>query len=162
MLLPFPVLMKSHIQKRKKLVLLGLFGLGLFITIIQIIRIQTVHRLVNYTDSAPLIMWSAVENNLGIVVANIPTLAPLIKYFNEQIKGSAGTRPTGYNKEIGSRYALQTWRTGRSQAGHKLDSAMDNDDTHSIEGNLKDPNNSTEFILDRGITKKTEVVITRE
>lgn len=35
MLLPFPVLLKSHIQTRKKLILLGLFGLGIFITIIR-------------------------------------------------------------------------------------------------------------------------------
>jgi hypothetical protein len=79
MLLPFPVLVKSRIQTRKKLILLGLFGLGLFITIIQIIRIQTVKQLANYVDSAPLILWSAVENNLGIIVANVPTLAPLVK-----------------------------------------------------------------------------------
>jgi hypothetical protein len=35
MMLPFPVLLKSHIQTRKKLILLGLFGLGIFITVIR-------------------------------------------------------------------------------------------------------------------------------
>jgi hypothetical protein len=103
MLLPFPVLLRSHIQTRKKLALLGLLALGIFITIIQVIRIRTVKNLANYLDSASLIMWSAVENNLGIIgtvhfiskahrscntdlillVASIPTLAPLFKYYAE-------------------------------------------------------------------------------
>lgn len=67
MLLPFPVLLRSHVQKRKKFVLLGLLALGVFITIIQVIRIQTVKNLANYLDSASLIMWSTVENNMGII-----------------------------------------------------------------------------------------------
>jgi hypothetical protein len=67
MLLPFPVLLQSHIQKRKKFVLLGLLALGVFITIIQVIRIRTVKNLANYLDSASLILWSTVENNMGII-----------------------------------------------------------------------------------------------
>ena len=69
MFLPFPMLVRSHIQKRKKIALLGLLALGTFITIIQVIRIRTVKNLANYLDSGSLIMWSAVENNLGIIVA---------------------------------------------------------------------------------------------
>ncbi|KAK3297225.1 uncharacterized protein B0H64DRAFT_440698 [Chaetomium fimeti] len=96
MLLPFPVLLHSRIQTRKKVVLLGLFGLGVFITVIQIIRIQTVAQLANYTDSAPLILWSAVETNLGLVVANVPTLAPLVKYYSERTsRGSRGGAGAG-------------------------------------------------------------------
>ncbi|KAG7289436.1 hypothetical protein NEMBOFW57_005807 [Staphylotrichum longicolle] len=147
MLLPFPVLVKSRIQTRKKLILLGLFGLGLFITIIQIIRIQTVKQLSNYIDSAPLILWSAVENNLGIIVANVPTLAPLVKYYNERSSRGAGSnsRPTYGNGTggrggggggggtggglygpgsrnrgggtVGSKYASGTWKSQRSKGG---------------------------------------------
>ncbi|KAK3351684.1 hypothetical protein B0H65DRAFT_420938 [Neurospora tetraspora] len=169
MLLPFPVLLKSQIQTRKKVVLLGMFGFGLFITVIQIIRIQTVKRLENPIDSAPLILWSTVENNLGIIVTNVPTLAPLIKYFNERSRSggtSSRTRGTGYPNEIGSRYALQTWRTGKSKGREKLDSMTDMDGG-SVEGGVeghasKGANNSTEFILDGCINKKTEVIISRE
>lgn len=73
MLLPFPVLLQSHIQKRKKFVLLGLLALGIFITIIQVIRIRTVKNLSNYLDSASLILWSTVENNMGIMSVYIRT-----------------------------------------------------------------------------------------
>lgn len=63
------------------MVLLGLFALGLFITVIQIVRIQTIKQLEKGTvDSAKLIMWSMVENNLGIVVSCIPTFAPLVRW----------------------------------------------------------------------------------
>lgn len=99
MILPFPVCLKSRIQTRKKLILVGLFGLGIFITIIQIIRFQTIKRLSNYVDSAPLILWSAVENNLGIIVANVPTLAPLVKYYSERAScgGGGGGSSSGDN-----------------------------------------------------------------
>jgi hypothetical protein len=133
MLLPFPILLKSHIQTRRKLILLGLFGLGVFITVIQIIRIQTVKKLANYIDSAPLILWSTVENNLGIIVANVPTLAPLVKYYNERgSRGGAGYNNTSGNAKrtgggtgmngqsgagnVGSRYANGTWKSGSRSA----------------------------------------------
>lgn len=124
MLPPFPVLATSKIQTRKRFVLLGLFGLGAFITVIQIIRLRTVHSLANYLDSAPLIMWSAVENNLGIIVTCVPTLAPLVNYFNEnsrswsrsnKYRGTSGygrSGATGGEGHVGSRYALQSWRPG--------------------------------------------------
>lgn len=184
MLLPFPVLMESRIQNRKKVVLLGLFGLGIFITVIQIIRIQTVRRLVDPTDSAPLILWSSVENNLGIIVATIPTLAPLIKYFNERSRhgvssntASKKTGFTGYAGDVGSRYAAQTWQSRKGV--YPLESINDDTETGSFEGKQ----NSKEFILgeltasggptatgmphdsnvtqaEGVITRKTEVVVT--
>ena len=153
MALPFPVLLQSQIQIRKNFVLLGLFGLGVFITVIQIIRIQTVKRLVNYTDSAPLILWSTVENNLGIIVASIPTLSPLVKYFNERSRGNISGdksegKTGGSSHPVGSHYAMQTWRSSKGMqplgSGHEIDAS-----------------NSTEFILEStGITRKTEITIT--
>ncbi|KAF2832354.1 hypothetical protein CC86DRAFT_243433, partial [Ophiobolus disseminans] len=84
MLLPFPVLLKSRIQRRRKIVLLCLLALGVFITIIQFLRIRTVRNLANYLDSSSLIMWSTIENNAGIIVASVPTLAPLFRYFADK------------------------------------------------------------------------------
>ncbi|KAG9196427.1 hypothetical protein G6011_01548 [Alternaria panax] len=109
MFLPFPVL-KSHIQKRKKFALLGLLALGIFITVIQVLRIQTVRNLANYLDSGSLIMWSTVENNLGIIVASIPTLAPLFKYFVEKTQKSSNGNSAPRSRSI---YALKSRRTTR-------------------------------------------------
>ncbi|KAH7134113.1 hypothetical protein EDB81DRAFT_597376, partial [Dactylonectria macrodidyma] len=139
MFLPFPVLLKSRIQNRKKFVLLGLFTLGIFITIIQILRIQTVRNLSNYLDSASLIRWSTIENNLGIIVACIPTLAPLFKYFAERTQ--RGTK-SGSQENAGSKYALQSWRSAK-QGMYPLGSGVDRE-TH-IQGPLD--GGSEEFIL---------------
>ncbi|KAK1590466.1 uncharacterized protein LY79DRAFT_659512 [Colletotrichum navitas] len=171
MFLPFPVLASSKIQKRKKVVLLGLFGLGAFITVIQIIRIQTVRALANYLDSAPLIMWSAVESNLGIIVCCVPTLAPLVKYFNE--KSRSGSRsnkyggPSGHGRSaksgnVGSRYALQSWRPGMNGM-QPLGSGTDRTESgvrHSRTGKGSDEENA-DYQGSPGIIKKTTEFVVR-
>ncbi|KAK7961133.1 hypothetical protein PG988_012347 [Apiospora saccharicola] len=120
MFLPFLTLIRSRIQKRRKAVLLGLFATGLFITVTQILRIQTIYKLVDHLGSAPIIMWSAVENNLGVIITCIPTLAPLVKFFAEKASssgsGGADSAATGAAKAAkassssspSSSYALQS------------------------------------------------------
>lgn len=172
MLLPFPVLSKLQVERRKKLVLFTLFALGAFITVIQIIRIQTIKSLSNYLNSDQLIKWSAIENNLGIIVASIPTLSPLVKYYADKSRGSSGSRSrsNGLGKGLnqgksGSRYALQTWggSSMRRSGMYALGSELDPRDLteNRVE---KSDGDSTEFILDGGsapgIRKKTEVIIT--
>lgn len=165
MTLPFPVLLSLKMQDRKKVVILGLFGLGIFITIIQIIRIQTVRRLSNVTDSAPLITWSSVEANLGIIVASVPCLSPLIKYFRERVTtASRSRRKTGTaGYRIGSQYALQTWEVNKT--GTKRSSGREDLGIATIaEGrSATRASDSTEFDVDSmGIVRKTEITITRE
>ncbi|KAH7064257.1 hypothetical protein BKA63DRAFT_169377 [Paraphoma chrysanthemicola] len=155
MFLPFPVLLKSHIQNRKKFALLGLLTLGVFITIIQVIRIQTVKNLSNYLDSAKLIMWSTVENNLGIIVASIPTLAPLFKYYAEKTQKSSSALSADRSRSL---YALKSRRSTR-QGSFPLGSGSG---THRTVGaGSRSETGSEEFILgDIGaITKKTEVTV---
>lgn len=163
MFLPFPVILKSQIQKRKKIVLLGLFILGVFVTIIQAIRIQTIQSLVNYLDSAKSIQWSIVETNMGVIIACVPTLAPLVKYFAEKSRGSTagGGGGGGGSQPKSSRYALQTWRTGRSGM-HPLGTGVDRHASVSAGRSVK-PDDSTENILGPpGILKKTEVHVSTQ
>ncbi len=108
MILPFPVLITTQIPPKKKLILLGLFSLGIFITIIQIVRIQTIHSLQNYLDSSMLIMWSMVENNLGIIIASIPALSPLIRSWREKTSKTGGGSS---ERGRGGSYALGTLGT---------------------------------------------------
>lgn len=78
-LLPIPVLIKLKLNSKQKLVLVGMFATGFFVTIIQIIRIFSIKNLTSYTDSATVIMWSVIEISLGIIVPCIPTYAPLVR-----------------------------------------------------------------------------------
>lgn len=179
MLLPFPVLLRSHIQTRKKLALLGLLALGIFITIIQVIRIRTVKNLANYLDSASLIMWSAVENNLGIIgmhlphflgrvinfafrtdanhpaVASIPTLAPLFKYYAEKTQKSSTANSR--SRSLHALYPSRGTRDGSIPLGSGIDRT-----THAYASSGEA--GSEEFILSdvAEITKTTKVRVSAE
>ena len=152
MFLPFPVLLQSQIQNRKKVVLLGLLALGTFITIIQVIRIRTVRNLANYLDSSSLIMWSAVESNMGIIVASIPTLAPLFKYFADKTRKSSSG-----NSGFRSRPSLYVLKTRTRQESIPLGSAG------YYTSHVRGPSEggSEEYIMGdvAQITKKTEVTV---
>lgn len=153
MILPFPFLLRTQIQKRKKIALLGLFALGGFITVIQIIRIRTVKSLTNNLDSSSIIMWSTVENNLGIIVTCIPTLAPLFKYFAEKSQRSSTTK---YAQQSRSMHTPRPWGTSK-QGTIPLGSGINQG---SRTRNCS-RGGSEEFILGDvvAITKTTEVTI---
>lgn len=155
MLLPFPVLVQTQIQNRKKFALLGLFAMGTFITVIQVLRIQTIKSLSNYLDSSSLIMWSTVENNLGIIVACIPTLAPLFKYFAEKTQKSSASNSAS---RVRSGYTLKSWR-GMGSGAFPLSSGVHQ--APKIHGPSEDDGEATllEDLRHDAITKTTKVVI---
>ncbi|TQN63822.1 Satratoxin biosynthesis SC1 cluster protein 4, partial [Colletotrichum shisoi] len=156
MFLPFPVILRSQIQNRKKVVLLALFVLGGFVTIIQAIRIQTIQNLVNYLDSAKTIQWSVVETCIGIIIACVPPLAPMVRYFADRSRGrSGGGRSRGSGPPTNSsRYVLQTWGTKRSGM-QPLGTGVDRE--ASVVGSLQTKaEDSTENILESsGAAKAT-------
>jgi len=141
-------------------VLLGLFALGIFITIIQMFRIQTIKSLANYLDSAKLIMWSTIENNLGIIVTCIPTLAPLMKYFSERTRRGTTGVITGYGRN--SAHALNTWKDAGLGGGDDLQCLSSHAD-REIDISGSKPAESQENILEGlGIVRKTEVTVVRQ
>jgi len=83
-----------RLPQRQKTVLVFTFALGVFVTIVDVVRIYYLQQAVNdqvvkhqrlgtgigYSYSASTaLMWSAVEVNVGIICACVPTLKPLIK-----------------------------------------------------------------------------------
>ncbi|KAJ5559067.1 hypothetical protein N7535_009068 [Penicillium sp. DV-2018c] len=98
-ILPLPVLWKLQLDRKQKYVLIGMFGLGFFVTIIQIIRIFSVKNLKTVTDSQGLILWSIVEVSLGAIITCIPTFSPLFKSF-------ANTVTSYRNQSLGRSYVL--------------------------------------------------------
>lgn len=157
LVLPFPALLGSQIQRRKKIVLLALFGLGIFVTITQIIRIRTIQSLKNYLDSSKPILWSLIETNIGVIIACVPTLAPLVKYFAEKTRNGTSS---GSNNKLDSRYALQSWRSQKNGM-HPLGSGIDHET--DIRANQIPADDSTDNILmPMGITRKTDVIVTRQ
>jgi len=162
------MLIRSQIPLRNKLVLLGIFSIGAFITVIQIIRIFTIKSLSNYLDSSHLIMWSMVENNLGIIVSCVPPLSPLFRYFRSVSANRSG-RKTG---QRGSSYVLNSIGggdhkrnyTGNDSGTDKFPS-RDRRAQDAVVG-LGDIESSTEELNihpdSKGIKKTTEVMVTRQ
>ncbi|KAH8783056.1 hypothetical protein F5883DRAFT_351013, partial [Diaporthe sp. PMI_573] len=74
--LPFWQIMKTEMLPRKKLQALVMFGCGIFLTIVSIMRLQSLILLANNTnptkDFTWVATWSIVEITVGIIVACLP------------------------------------------------------------------------------------------
>ncbi|GFN12279.1 hypothetical protein AtubIFM54640_009541 [Aspergillus tubingensis] len=92
--LPLPVLLTLQLRLRQKIALVGVFALGFFITIIQIIRIFTIKNLKTYTDSQPIVIWSDVEISLGVIITCIPTYGPFFHAFASTLSSSYNNNRT--------------------------------------------------------------------
>jgi fucose permease len=96
LVLPIPVLTGMRLPRKQKAILIFTFALGIFTTIIGVVRIYYLQQAFNtqvnvapggqignsvdfsWTGSLPL-MWSAVEVNTGIICGCTPTLKPLFQ-----------------------------------------------------------------------------------
>jgi fucose permease len=123
LVLPIPVLTGMRLPQRQKTVLVFTFALGIFVTIVDVVRIyylQQASDLVDnqitptsttqvgsgpdfYWNTSRALMWSAVEVNVGIICACIPTLKPLIKRILPSMitdRSKTGTNKTAYASEL--------------------------------------------------------------
>ncbi|GAB7336410.1 hypothetical protein MBLNU13_g09127t2 [Cladosporium sp. NU13] len=91
-ILPFPILQRLQLDRRNKVAVAILYGAGFFVTVVQAIRIRTIAALANYIESKPVIEWSIVEINMGVVIACVPALRPLLKIFGRQISNNSRSR----------------------------------------------------------------------
>ncbi|KKA29028.1 hypothetical protein TD95_004044 [Thielaviopsis punctulata] len=98
LVLPLPVLTGMKLPLRQKIILVGTFLLGAFVTIVDVVRIYYLQQAITKTPTkissdieaifggqpgfswhaSLALMWSIVEVNVGIICACIPTLKPLI------------------------------------------------------------------------------------
>ncbi|OQO08264.1 hypothetical protein B0A48_06134 [Cryoendolithus antarcticus] len=64
----------------------ALFALGFFITIVQGLRVRTISRLRVYTDSEPIIEWSIIEINIGVLIACVPSFVPMMRSASVRVQ----------------------------------------------------------------------------
>ncbi|EEQ28754.1 conserved hypothetical protein [Microsporum canis CBS 113480] len=104
LLLPLPYIWRLHRNTVQKLAIYATFLLGGFICIISIIRLIIMLRAykvpsidVTWVFIGPS-TWTAVETNIGVVSACLPSLRPLLRHFG----GSTEPKPSSYNhREVG-------------------------------------------------------------
>ncbi|KAL8894385.1 MAG: hypothetical protein Q9207_008509, partial [Kuettlingeria erythrocarpa] len=81
-LLPLPLVWRLKLSRARKIGLSGVFLLGTFASIISIVRVHA-NTSLKTTDPTweyvPVMIWSTVEGNVGVVCACCPVLAPLVR-----------------------------------------------------------------------------------
>ncbi|KAI4592153.1 hypothetical protein KJ359_011481 [Pestalotiopsis sp. 9143b] len=113
--LPLPVLTGMRLPFRQKIILIVTFALGIFVTVVDVVRIYYLQQAITsvsptsssnpeatFGDQAEFawnaslsLMWSSIEVNVGITCACIPTLKPLIvRILPAMIIDPDGTRRT--------------------------------------------------------------------
>jgi fucose permease len=116
LVLPIPVLTGMRLPQRQKTILVITFALGIFVAIVDVVRIYYLQQAADVQsmslskaklgsgvdfsfNASTALMWSAVEVNVGIICACIPTLKPLIKrilpaMLTDHSENSYGTEKT--------------------------------------------------------------------
>jgi len=119
--LPMPILTGMRLPRKQKVILVVTFGFGVFVAVVDIIRVAYLQNAASYRiselsqqvnrgdeidatdfsfDASFSFMWSAIEVCVGIMVACVPALKPLFSRFLPHFIHDAG------------------FRTGRSNSDH--------------------------------------------
>ncbi|KAI1380945.1 MFS general substrate transporter [Hypoxylon crocopeplum] len=115
--LPLPVLTSMRLPRRQKVILIFTFALGIFVTVVDVVRIYYLEQAITQASTSSntpssifvhspefawnaslSFMWSAVEVNIGIICACIPTLKPLIRRILPAMLVDPNATPT-YDKD---------------------------------------------------------------
>ncbi|KAK7458393.1 integral membrane protein [Colletotrichum acutatum] len=83
LILPITQIYKLQLNRKKKIGVMAMFLVGVFLTIVSILRIKTLiafaTSLNTTADSVAVVLWAYVELGVGIVVACMPNVWQLLK-----------------------------------------------------------------------------------
>ncbi|KAF9881631.1 CFEM domain-containing protein [Colletotrichum karsti] len=103
--LPVTQVLWLNLRKRQKLEILSMFGLGVIITVISIIRLRVLLNFRSFQDPTYdafwLHMWSYVELSTGVIVACLPSTRQLWRDLVPKLKKKIGLRPPSRPSEPG-------------------------------------------------------------
>ncbi|KAF2708705.1 hypothetical protein K504DRAFT_381201, partial [Pleomassaria siparia CBS 279.74] len=100
-IMPIPYVWRLHAPLGQRIILAGMFMLGLFIGIVSIVRL-TIFLGIPIAASAnvtynfrEVIVWSLVEVNIGLTCACLPSLRPAVTFIGlNKLFSSGNTRPS--------------------------------------------------------------------
>ncbi|KUI58930.1 hypothetical protein VP1G_06207 [Cytospora mali] len=102
LVIPLPPLLNLNTNWRRKIGIVLMFSLGLFVLVTSCIRLRFVVRFARSTnlawDYADTLNWSGVEVAVSVVVASLPAIRVLLisiwpKVFSTSVKKPTGRRP---------------------------------------------------------------------
>ena len=139
MLLPMPILKSMWIPRKQKIILYILFGFGIFITAVDIVRISYLQSATQYRlEQATLsknagdsqqatdfswyasysFLWTAIEVNVGIMVASAIHLKPLVTRFMPKMLRDDGEMTPQKRRSV-----ARTLNSSEMAACHRVPSA---------------------------------------
>ncbi|RPB06159.1 hypothetical protein L873DRAFT_1839613 [Choiromyces venosus 120613-1] len=154
LVLPLPSLLRLQVNKRKRMALIVVFGIGSVAVIASIARISALYIFQYSTDIAYdgifILLWSQVEINVAIISASAPGIRPLVKPITGgSTTGMSGgyTYPVSHGNQS-RRLALQSF-AGTSRGGGA---------TSKVVGGRGTMNESEDNIVTKsGIMRTTDV-----
>ncbi|KAL3478464.1 hypothetical protein BJX99DRAFT_256361 [Aspergillus californicus] len=148
--LPLHKIAGLSVSLSKKIMLLSMFGLGFFVTIVSILRLRVVITYATTTnatyDTVPTSYWSIIECFTGIVCINIPPIRRLYRklahfcfgtpHTEEEIYRDAtpGTGPSARSKKRKPRMELSVLKTVDTTIQHEVNKGMDTDTESLVKG----------------------------
>ncbi|KAL2038945.1 hypothetical protein N7G274_008285 [Stereocaulon virgatum] len=103
--LPMPMVWSLHTNRTHKLILTGIFLLGFFVCAVSMVRLAiSITTIASKSqgkgfdstwNSRDIIVWSSVEQSVGVLSACLPTLRPLLGDFLSLSSRTAMTVKTG-------------------------------------------------------------------
>ncbi|KAL1883188.1 hypothetical protein Daus18300_000246 [Diaporthe australafricana] len=112
-LLPIPQLWKLNMGRKKRVQLVLMFSVGLFITVVSIVRLSALVEFATTTnatyDNVPTAYWSVLELFVSIICCCLPAVRSLLKRVFPSCFGSTGdskNTPAPYITPKSPRYKL--------------------------------------------------------
>jgi hypothetical protein len=117
MSLPLSMILHLHIKASQKIALIAVFALALLVVALDTVRFVLV--ILNPTSMNNILVWNMVECAVVILVANAPSLRPLL-FKNDFMRGG-GIRAAGFFSRVGwrkhKRAQSTPWTSATSSGG---------------------------------------------
>ncbi|PGH18063.1 hypothetical protein AJ79_00690 [Helicocarpus griseus UAMH5409] len=107
LVLPIPTFWSLRLPIRERLVLIAMMSLGLIACAASIVRCYYTYVTTDLTYDVSwygytLWLWFALETNLAVICASIPTLRPFAKKYFPKLGFKQSTFPSQYGTQLGS------------------------------------------------------------
>ncbi|KAL8917289.1 MAG: hypothetical protein Q9172_005915 [Xanthocarpia lactea] len=144
LVMPMPIILKLNTDSKRKIGLLVIFSTGIFVfasTIVrEVIVVQTLRDFDQSWVTVPETVWLTIENDIGIICACLPALAPLrsTRFFSKVVPGfmsylrsksgygSAKSISSGYPSSNAPSKGMDLRHQGWSESGVELVNAPKN------------------------------------
>ncbi|KAK5108107.1 hypothetical protein LTR62_008761 [Meristemomyces frigidus] len=151
--LPIPEVLQLKLNTRQKVMLCGVFLLGIFVSLCSVLRIIAVLKDDKGKDTTwdfiPRNIWSFVETNVGIICACLPVLkTPIFRGLSFVL----GTKRAS-GREYGSPHELDSGATKGHKRGPSKDQWDDtindraSDEVHMVDRGELDDASQRAFVL---------------